>query len=92
MQTIIRNGVKYELRENGTAVLKKYEGNDSKVAIPYEVEGHRVTVVGKNAFKDCSSLKEITIPNKAIENCRNAFYGCPSLEVIYLTNKRRGNN
>ena len=51
--------------------LKKYNGNEKKVTIP---EG--VTIIGENAFENCTSLTEINIPDSVTSIGKGAFKGC----------------
>ncbi len=39
--------------------------------------------IGKGAFKDCWSLKQITIPKKVTQILDEAFYGCPNTEIVF---------
>ena len=41
--------------------------------------------IGENAFKDCSALTSITIPNSVTSIDRYAFYGCSGLEEVHIT-------
>ena len=54
------------------------------VTSPVEIDGssYAVTKIGANAFKNCTNLESISLPNSvtAIEN--SAFEGCSSLEGI----------
>ena len=44
-----------------------------------------ITKIGENAFRNCSTLSGITIPNGVIECCSNAFNGCSLLSRVDIT-------
>ena len=54
------------------------------VTIPSEV-----TVIGDNAFRECSRLKSITIPNKLKAIGSHAFYTCIKLKDVRLSESLR---
>lgn len=59
----------YELQEDGTVCITKYNGNKSVVDIPSEIDGKPVTRLGKSAFEYSMSdifeveLTSVTIPD-----------------------------
>ena len=56
----------------------------ASVEIPAEIAGKRVTSIGDNAFRDCTSLTEITIPDGATSVGFQTFSGCTSLKKITI--------
>ena len=71
--------------ENGVGIIEFYSN---------------VTTIGNNAFKNCSKLKSITIPNSVTSIGNNAFYGCTGeliinskiIETNYTSSKYPSNN
>ena len=61
------------------AVLIEYKGNASEVTIPDSVKK-----IGRNAFKDCTSLTSIMIPGGVTEIGGAAFSGCTGLSSITI--------
>ena len=57
------------------SVFKNYD-------IDHIVFNGNVTVIGKNAFKDCGKLKSITIPQSVTAIGEDAFTGCYGLESM----------
>ena len=55
-------GFTYDIREDGTAVITYYEGEETDLVIPTELDGHPVTAIGKQAFYYNNYLTSLVIP------------------------------
>ena len=69
-----------------TAALIKSTGTGENIVvletISYLDNDYSVTAIGNSAFKNCSSLESIDIPNGVKSIGEKAFYGCDSLTYI----------
>ena len=74
-QEAVKNNEDDFVIKNG--VLKQYKGSDEVVYVP---EG--VQVIGKYAFRDVRSIREIHFPDTVTEIGEGAFYFCLKLESI----------
>ena len=74
----------WEDDSHGGSSLKKYNGNSSRVIIPETVGGRKVTRIGIGAFKNCTSLTSITIPDSVTEIGVLAFSSCTGLTSITI--------
>lgn len=52
--------------------------------LPEDIDGVPVTIIGRDAFKNCSKLKSIKLPNKVTTISDSAFEGCSVLTDITL--------
>ena len=72
----------YEIYDGTIVVIKKYKGTAVNVSIPASIDGKPVTNIGYGAFKDCTSLTSVTIPNSVYIISGEAFSGCTGLVSI----------
>ena len=77
---------KYELSEEGLTITS-YEGSDKEVIIPDEIDGYKVSVIGKKAFKDNTTMTSVVIPEGVSNIKAEAFYGCNALSHIEFNAK-----
>ena len=74
------------------AMLSGYKGKQPTGAlnIPNNVTingiSYSVTSIGVDAFKDCSSLASVTIPNSVTSIGAQAFRGCKALQSVTIPN------
>lgn len=83
--TIAYGDFTFRLNEDGeTLTVAKYNGSDTAVSIPSEVEGKAVTVIGEYSFSStsCSNIISLTIPEGVTRLEYNAFQYCNSLTNI----------
>ena len=67
----------------------KYSGSiNIPETVTYNGDGqtYTVTSIGQYAFRDCSGLTSITIPNSVTSIGYDAFYGCSGLTSITIPN------
>ena len=65
----------------GVNTLACYLGNTPELTLPADYKGESY-VIGEGAFKDCSTLTSITIPNSVTSIGNSAFNGCTSLKNV----------
>lgn len=57
---------------------------DSHIFIPEYIDGYQVTAIGNDAFKNCTSLISVKLPESVSSIGKCAFEGCSSLKDILL--------
>ena len=85
----------YESGHTCVAVqIERYNGNANNVTIPSKYKGVNVTRIAYEALENCTSIKNITIPNTITEIDSEAFAYCTNLEstVIPSSVKEMGHN
>ena len=62
-----------------------YNGTDSNISIPDEIDGMRVVRISSSAFKGCTGLISIIIPRIVKSISTDAFKGCTGLKEINVS-------
>lgn len=73
----------YDVDSKNTAIDINTTGS---ISIPSETKGFNVTEIFPYAFKDCSELTSVNIPNSITDIMEYAFYGCSGLKSITIPN------
>ena len=86
------DGIYYDIYGANAIVTDNITSNGytGDVIIPAEVTyngtTYHVTEIGASAFRDCTGLTSITIPNSVIAIGNEAFYGCTGLTTTDIPN------
>ena len=87
------DGIRYDLNaetKQATVVWKRSVGYFGEIVIPESVEHegatYSVTIIGANAFRDCSGLTSVTIPNSVTSIWDYAFANCSGLTSVTIPN------
>ena len=80
--------------KDGKWYLREYEDNTisvsiqdksvTEVEIPEVIDGHTITMVEVDAFKDCEALRKVTIPKTVTVIEDYSFYNCSALEEVNI--------
>jgi hypothetical protein len=70
---------------DGEVTITDCKESVTSVTIPDTIDGYPVTSIGSSAFKGCSSLGRINIPEGVTSIGNDAFYYCKSLTIVDIT-------
>ncbi len=74
----------YELRGDGTAELKKYNGHETQIIVPTELGGVQVTSIGAYVYENNKTIESVTIPDGITTIGDRAFGGCSALREVAI--------
>ena len=80
------NDLTYTTTDGKVTITDCKKNAAGELVIPETVEGNPVTSIGELAFRDCSDLREIKIPNSVVSIGNQAFTSCFDLEKITIPN------
>ena len=67
-----------------TAEITKYKGSASTLVIPSEIDGKKVTGIGRMAFASCTTLTDVTIPDSVTSIGDWAFSDCDAIVNVKI--------
>lgn len=73
----------YCVLDDSSVAIVGYTGSASSLDIPDMIDGHTVKVIGNEAFKGCTTVKEIDMSKSITTIGDAAFEECVSLRRIY---------
>ena len=74
----------YGVLDDGTVEITGYKGSEQIVDVPEKINKKSVTRRGNLAFKDCTKITSIAMPDRVAYIGRSAFYNCTSLKSITI--------
>ncbi len=77
--------VRYDLDENGRAIITGGHGDGRYLIIPEEIDGNQVVGIKPFAFNDRKSIVSVSMPDTLLTIGENAFRDCTSLKAIKLS-------
>lgn len=72
----------YELLDNGTASLVGYNGSDTQISIPNELNGVIVSEIEEEAFSGNNKLESVALGSEIKYLKSGAFSGCTNLKSV----------
>ncbi|MBR2893967.1 MAG: leucine-rich repeat domain-containing protein, partial [Clostridia bacterium] len=69
---------------NNSIEITKYVGADTEIYIPSEINGKTVASIGSYAFRDCTNIEKVILPDSIINLGKNIFSGCVKLTNINI--------
>ena len=82
--TVEMDGITYRSENDSTCYVYKADLMIKEAIIPSEVNGHKVTEIHYYGFRNCDSLKYVSIPTSVTYIDDQAFTNCQSLSDIYI--------
>jgi len=77
-------GLLYEVVDGKTITITRYEGIETRVAIPALIDGLPVTIIGEHAFSGKPGLISVIIPSSVTAIGKYAFGDCDNLTNINI--------
>ena len=75
----------YIFPDDSSIEIEKYNGEESKLDVPSEMDGYTVTSIGDLAFANRVWLSSISIPDSVISIGDMAFYNCKDLMTVIMS-------
>ncbi len=72
---------KYQIKDDDTAVIIKYTGEEEDIEIPDTFDGHSVSEIGDYAFLRNDDIRKITVPYGVTRIGDSAFNSCVSFMI-----------
>ena len=81
-------GLEFKMLNNATySVIGIGTFTGNVLVIPADYDGFPVSTIADNAFKNCSNITKVMIPDSVISIGKNSFYGCKNLSTAIIGNR-----
>lgn len=81
---IVKDKIIYQKKDTGTLSVYGFKKGITKANIVNSIKGMKVTTISWQAFRKCSTLKSVIVPDSVSVIGGDAFYGCKSLTSIKI--------
>jgi len=83
---LYNNYIYYTINSSNEVVIQDVRTSITEAEIPAEIDGYSVTEIGNYAFKDCTRLTSVTIPDSVVKIGAYAFKDCTALTDLTIPN------